>query len=68
MQYSVLTLFAILTLTIWTGFVASELEISDALDRLGSNGWWPDDCALQEACGKFARIIREHAQLLQTLV
>ncbi|KAL7647759.1 UNVERIFIED_CONTAM: hypothetical protein RMT77_001368 [Armadillidium vulgare] len=47
-------------------FVASEQEMSDALDRLGSGGWWPDELAL--ACRKFAYIIQEHAQLLQTLV
>ena len=42
--------------------------MSDALDRLGSNGSWPEDPELQKACRKFAFIIREHTQLLQTLV
>lgn len=46
----------------------SEVEMSDALKKLGDTGGRPEDKALSEAFHKFAVVIREHSQLLQQLV
>lgn len=50
------------------GFVASEVDMSDALRKLGDTDGRPEDKALSEAFHKFAVVIREHSQLLQQLV
>ncbi|XP_045133962.1 arfGAP with SH3 domain, ANK repeat and PH domain-containing protein-like isoform X2 [Portunus trituberculatus] len=49
-------------------FVASEVDMSDALRKLGDTGGRPEDKALSEAFHKFAVVIREHSQLLQQLI
>lgn len=51
-----------------SGFVGSEVDMSDALNKLGDTGGRPEDKALSEAFHKFAVVIREHSQLLQQLV
>lgn len=50
------------------GFVGSEVDMSDALRKLGDTGGRPEDKALSEAFHKFAVVIREHSQLLQQLI
>ncbi|XP_069162450.1 arfGAP with SH3 domain, ANK repeat and PH domain-containing protein isoform X6 [Procambarus clarkii] len=50
------------------GYVGSEVDMSDALRRLGDTGGRPEDKALSEAFHKFAVVIREHSQLLQQLI
>ena len=51
-----------------SAFVNSEVAMSDALVNLNNAGWRPEEKALAEACNKFAIVIREHSQLLDTLV
>ncbi|XP_042212212.1 arf-GAP with SH3 domain, ANK repeat and PH domain-containing protein 1-like isoform X6 [Homarus americanus] len=50
------------------GYVGSEVDMSDALRKLGDTGGRPEDKALSEAFHKFAVVIREHSQLLQQLI
>ncbi|XP_042886546.1 arfGAP with SH3 domain, ANK repeat and PH domain-containing protein-like isoform X7 [Penaeus japonicus] len=49
-------------------YVGSEVDMSDALKRLGEIGGRPEDKNLSEAFHKFAVVIREHSQLLQQLI
>ena len=53
---------------IFSVFVSTEGAMSDALVNLKNAGWRPEEKALAEACNKFAIVIREHSQLLGTLV
>ncbi|KAG0716928.1 ArfGAP with SH3 domain, ANK repeat and PH domain-containing protein [Chionoecetes opilio] len=50
------------------GFVASEVDMSDALRKLGDTGGRSEDQDLSKAFHKFAVVIREHSQLLQQLI